>query len=386
MRAAAERSTAAPGASARTVALAVLRSGPVSRAELARRLGLSTASLTRLTRPMVSSGLLVENPTPPVSRTGRPSRPLDIDAGQAYFLGIKITWDVIYTVVCDLKGRVVARGEHPVADPSEEAVIAMLLPIIADRRVECPRIAGVGVGVGGTVEGHRLVRRVSALGWDGELDLADRLTGLVGLPVSVDNDVRALTQAEHWFGKGRGCSSLVMITVGVGVGCAIVIDDQLYEGRRGLSAKVDHWTLDPEGPVCPRGHRGCADVLLTSGHIAQRATQDLDRPVSFEQCVALAAAGDPVAGRIVDHAADRLGVLLARVADVIAPDRILLTGDGIDFVLQAEDRMRESLALNRSRLADADDVRILRSDFYAWARGAAAVAIRRHMLTELPVG
>lgn len=380
-----ERSAGAADGSARSVALAVLRSGPVSRADLARRLGLSTASLTRLTRPMISSGLLVEQQPRGGNRTGRPSTPLDVDADRAHFLGIKITWDVIYAVVCDLKGRVLARTRQTVPDTSPDSIIDLMLMIIGRHREDWPRLAGVGVGIGGTVEGHRIVRQVPALGWNAELDLAQRLADRVSLPVSVDNDVRALTQAELWFGEGRGCSSLVMITIGVGVGCALVIDDRLYEGRRGLSAKVDHWTLDPDGPECPRGHRGCADVLLTSGRISGLATERLGRSVSFEECVDLAGSGDPVAAEIVQNAAGCLGVLNARIADVIAPERILITGDGIDVALQGEDRLREALARNRSTLADPDDVRLLRSDFYSWARGAAAIAIRRYMLVGVRV-
>lgn len=385
MRSGTERSIPAADASARSVAIAVLRSGPVSRADLARRLGLSTASLTRLTRPMINSGLLVEQQPETASRTGRPSRPLDIDVGYAYFLGIKITWDVVYVTVCDLKGRVVASDWRPVADTASDAIIELILLIIAEQRRVWKRIAGIGVGIGGTVEGHRLVRRVPALGWTTEQDLAGRLTGPVGLPVSVDNDVRALTQGELWFGDGRDCSSLVMITVGVGVGCAVVIDDHLYEGRRGLAGLVDHQTLDPDGPECPRGHRGCADVLLTSGRIAALAGARLGRTVTFEQCLGLAAAGDPIAEEIIQNAAEHLGLLVARVADLIAPERILLTGDGIGLAIQGEPTLRAALARHRSAIADGEDVRILRSDFYAWARGAAAVAIRRHMETEVPV-
>ena len=380
-----ERNVAAADASARSVALAVLRSGPVSRADLARRLGLSTASLTRLTRPMISSGLLVERQPEGGNRAGRPSTPLDIDAGQAHFLGIKITWDVIYTVVCDLKGAVISRTSATVTDTSADAVVAQTVAIIDEHRRSWPSVTGVGIGIGGTVEGHRRVRRVPALGWTGEFDLADRLSTAVGLPVSVDNDVRALTQGEHWFGAGRECSSLAVITIGVGVGCALVIDDQLYEGRRGLAAKVDHWALDPEGPACPRGHRGCAHQLLASGQVSARASEALGRPVSFEECMRLAAGGEPVAEEIVQHAAACLGLLVSRVADMIAPERVLVTGDGIELAMLGEDRMRTALVANRSTLADADDVRLVRSDFYAWARGAAAIAIRRHMLTELPV-
>lgn len=380
-----ERSSEAADGSARSVALAVLRSGPISRADLARRLGLSTASLTRLTRPMISSGLLLERRPEGGNRSGRPSTPLDIDAGRAHFLGIKITWDIIYTVVCDLKGRVVARDRQPVIDKAPDSVIDVMLGIISKHQHDWPLIAGIGIGVGGTVEGHRMVRRVKALGWNTELDLAQRLADRLSLPVSVDNDVRALTQAELWFGEGRDCSSLVMITVGVGVGCAVVIDDQLYEGRRGLAAKVDHWTLDPNGPECPRGHRGCADVLLTSGRISGLATERLGRQVSFEECLDLAGSGEPIAADIVRNAAGCLGILVARVADVIAPERILITGDGIAVALQGEDRFRDELARNRSTLADQDDVRLQRSDFYSWARGAAAVAIRRYMLVGVQV-
>lgn len=380
-----EGSVAAADASARSVALAVLRSGPVSRADLARQLRLSTASLTRLTRPMIGRGLLVEGEPEGGHRAGRPSRPLDIGAGHAHFLGIKITLDVIYAVVCDLKGRVVASDNVGVEDTSTEAIITLTVAITGKLRRSWPGIVGVGVGIGGTVERHRLVRRVGALGWDGELDLAERLTREIELPVSVDNDVRALTQAEHWFGEGRGCSSLVMITIGVGVGCALVIGDQLYEGRRGLAAKTDHWTLDPQGPLCPRGHRGCADVLLSSGRISELASSLMGRPMSFDDCLEAAAAGDPIATDIVCNAAEHLGLLVARIADVLAPERILLTGDGIGLAMMAEERMRSALAANRSILADADDVRLLHSDFYAWARGAATVAIRRYMLADLPV-
>ncbi len=379
-----ERSTAPADASARSVVLAVLRFGPVSRAELARQLGLSTASLTRLTRPMVASGLLLEQRAEPPKRTGRPSRPLDIAADQAYFIGIKITRDAAYTVVCDLKGTVVDRHERPLVTRGVAAVTTVMLAEIAGRRKRHRGIAGIGVGIGGAVEGHRLVRQVPALDWT-DVSLADDLAAATGLPVSIDNDVRALTLAEHWFGLGRGCASLLVITVGVGVGCAVVVDDRLVEGRRGLAAQIDHWSLDPDGPECSQGHRGCADVLLTSGAIADRLSTELGRPVGFDQCVALAAAGDPTAARIVEDAAGQLGLLTARVADVLDPERILITGDGIDFVVAAQARMLAALAEHRAPLADPDEVLLSRSDFFDWARGAATVAIRRHVLTELPV-
>lgn len=384
-RAVLEVGAATPDASARSVALAVLRTGPVSRAELARQLDLSTPSLTRLTRPMLASGLLVEGDAELVSRTGRPARPLDIDPEHAFFVGIKLTDSVAYTVVTDLKGEEIGREERPVTDPSPDGIVALITAISRDHRADRPRVAGLGVALGGTVEGHRLVRRAPFLGW-GEVPLAERLEQATDLPVSVDNDVRALAQAEHWFGAGRGCDSLVVITVGVGTGCAVVIQDRLLEGRHGLAAIIGHWVLDPDGPDCfEADHRGCAAAVLTSGAISDLATRRLGRPVSFDQCVGLAAAGDPVAEEIVRYAAGHLGLLTARVADLIAPERILITGDGVGFVDVAEDTFRAALRRHRTGEADDDEVVIDHSDFYDWARGAAAVAIRRYVLTDLAV-
>jgi predicted NBD/HSP70 family sugar kinase len=377
-----ERDTAAD-ASARAVALAVLRFGPLSRAELARRLGLSTASLTRLTRPMIDRGLLIEQAASP-SRAGRPSLPLEIATDWARFIGIKITVDTIYAVVCDLGGGVLDRRERPVDSPEVSAVTAILVEMAEELRAEHKGVAAVGIALGGTVLDHRLVREVTLLGWE-DVDLADQLQTRLELPISVDNDVRALTQAEHWFGAGRGCSSLVVITVGLGVGCGIIVHDQLLHGAHGPSARIDHWPLDPDGPRCHRGHHGCADATLTTGAISSQASERLGRPVSLEQCIGLAAAGDPTAISIIEHAADLLGLLVARVADVIGPERILLTGDGLDFVRQAEPVMRSSFARQRSHLATGDDLRIGGSDFYDWARGAAAVAIRDYVIDELEV-
>jgi predicted NBD/HSP70 family sugar kinase len=153
-----------------------------------------------------------------------------------------------------------------------------------------------------------------------------------------------------------------------------------------MAAQIGHWILDPDGPPCLDGdHRGCASAILTTGAISTLATAHLHRPVSFDQCVGLALAGDPVATKIIEYAAAGLGKLTALLADVIAPQRILITGDGLAFVTAAEATFRGTLRRQRSREAGPDDVRIEAGDFFDWARGAAAVAIRDHVMNDLPV-
>lgn len=373
--------TAALEGSSRTVMLEVLRHGPISRADLARRLDLSSASVTRVTKPLVVDGLLRERSAELRSNTGRPAVPLEVVADAAYFVGVKIVKDAVFSVVTDLAGTVVLERKAAVSDRAVESVLAVVVDEVEQLRRTRPRIDAVGVTVGGMVAEHRSVWGVTALGW-GRVELADRLARSLQLPVTVENDVKAFTQAEHWFGTGRGLRSFAVITVGVGIGAAFVADDQLVIGDRGLAGLLDHWPLDSDGPACERGHRGCARVLLTAGAVERRAAVELGQTITFVDCMELATAGDPVATRIVAEAAYQLGRFTALVANLVGPQRILISGDGIAYALMAEDELRRGLADARHPLAPADDLVIERFEFFQWARGAAAMAIREYVLRD----
>ena len=113
----------ATGGSAHEVALEVLLHGPLSRAELARRLGLSQASLSRLTKPLLTSGLLIESPTRADPATGRPAQPLDVVPSSHHFVGVKLTGEVAAAVLVDLRGTVRRTAQAPVTDPAPDRVV-----------------------------------------------------------------------------------------------------------------------------------------------------------------------------------------------------------------------------------------------------------------------
>lgn len=364
----------------------VLRHGPLPRAELARRLGLSAGSLTRLTRPLVDAGLLVEGPSDVHSRTGRPSLPLDVQPASRRFVGVKITGDALFAVVTDLRSTVLA--EHQVALPARgpDAVVAAVVDVVARLRTDHPDIAGLGIGVGGHVVGRRDVTRAPFLGWTGTVPLGGRLRTATGLPIVVENDVRALTVAEHWFGAGRGLRSLAVVTVGVGVGCGIVVHDRLVGGTRGAAGAVGHRMVGG-GAVCAQGHRGCATAMLTSGAMCGAVAQALGRPVTYEQVLALARAGEPAAGRVVDDAAQALGRLVADITAVVDPALVVLTGDGIGLVEVARAQLDAALSTapeGGHPGAPCVPVQVRPFPFTEWARGAAAVAVQAHVLRPGP--
>lgn len=138
------------------MALEILLDGPLSRAELSRRVGLSPGSLTRLTKPMVESGLLVEVVGGPTdARAGRPSQPLDLDAAAHHFVGIKLTGDSAIGVLTTLRAEAIASAERPLTDPAPSTVAELVLELTDDLAVQVPAgtpITGLGVAVGGRVD------------------------------------------------------------------------------------------------------------------------------------------------------------------------------------------------------------------------------------------
>ncbi|MFJ9422219.1 ROK family protein [Streptomyces sp. NPDC101249] len=359
----------------RAVAIEVLLGGPLTRTELARRLGLSAGSLTRLTKPLLESGLLVEAGAPGESRQGRPSQPLDIVAESRSFLGVKITADRLHAVVTTLKSDIVDRHDRPLTTHDPAAVADLVAGTAAALTRDHPRLAGIGVGVGGLVEDRAVVAESPFLGWR-DVPFAALVEKRAGLPVVVENDVAALVEAETWFGAGRGLDRFVVLTIGAGVGYGLVLG-----GRRVRTGQEDrgsgrHWILDPDGPLTPDGARGSAVSLLSVPGIRHQVLAATGRDHGYEEILALAGAGDPTAARVIGAAARGLGVLVSQIADVAMPQKILLAGEGVGLMDVAGDTVRATVRARRPPLAADVDLETRVSDFHDWARGAAVLAIQ----------
>ncbi|MFH8977856.1 ROK family protein [Streptomyces sp. NPDC017890] len=363
----------------RSVAIEVLVHGPLSRTEIARRLGLSPGSLTRLTKPLIESRLLVEVPeagAPAGVRLGRPSQPLDVVTDSRYFLGFKITGDMVYGVVTTLRSEIVARHDRALTTHDPDEVADVLAAMTGELSRGRPRIAGIGIGVGGLVEGRAVVVESPFLGWRGV-----RLAGLVeertGLPVVVENDTAAFVEAETWFGAGRGLDRFVVLTIGAGVGYGLVLGGKRvpYPGDedRGFGR---HWILDPYGPLTPDGRRGSAVSLLTIPSIRYQVRAATGRDLDYEEILASAAAGEPMPARVVEEAGRALGTLVAQIANFVMPQKILLAGEGVGLMDVAGKVVENTIRDNRHPRAAPVGLETRVSDFHDWARGAAVLAIQ----------
>jgi glucokinase len=258
------------------------------------------------------------------------------------------------------------------------------------------RVAAFGVGVPGIADFHR--GRTVFLpnlpnGWR-DYPVAERLSAAVGCPVFLLNDARMAALGELWFGQGRGVKTMVVFTVGTGVGGGVVIDRKLRLGPLGAAGEIGHQTILPDGPLCGCGNRGCLETLtggpaligagvrlMKSGHASRlyelvEGSADRVTPRLMAQA---AAAGDQFVREELLRAGRMLGIGVSNVIAVLNPELVVLGGDvahevGPLLIDTVRQEVRE-----RIRLFPVDKVRIemsaLREKAALW--GGVALAIAR---------
>ncbi|MGD8167933.1 ROK family transcriptional regulator [Herbiconiux sp. P16] len=360
----------------RLVLLEVLIHGSMSRAELSRRLGLSRTSLSRLTRDLVEFGLVAEGETLPVGGRGRPSEMLQIRPDAAMFAGIKLTGDALYVAITDLHATVAVSEDHDLHSRDVEDVVTLIAEVIARLRLRFPKLAAVGVNLAGDVEdvdGRELVVGSHFLGWD-QVALSELVSAATGLPAVAANDVQSLTAAHQWFGAGVGLRSFAVIGLGAGIGAGIVANDQIIKGARGHPGKIGHLPVTAGGPSCDRGHVGCVSAYVTGPAILKNAETEV-----YAEAIVRARAGEPIAAAAFAAAGYALGSAIATIIDLVDPEKIVVTGEGLAVLEIAEDAMAAGI---RDRLDPASEVvpvevRAFNFADYAWA---AAISAIRHVV------
>ncbi|MBO9044426.1 ROK family transcriptional regulator [Curtobacterium flaccumfaciens] len=354
----------------------ILIHGVLSRAEIARSLGLSRASLTRAMRILVSQGLVVEVGTDVRGATGRPSELLQVSSGQWEFLGIKLTKDRLYAAVTDLGGRVLALHEEAIDDTAAESLAEQITLVLERLRDAHPAICAIGVSLPGDVmvrAGESVVAASVFLGWH-EVPFARMLEERTGIATFTANDVHALTAKEHWFGAGAGRGSMVLVTVGEGLGLGLIANGQVSTGEHGRLGRIGHLPVLGGGPDCGLGHAGCASSYLPSPVIVRNAGHE---GKTYDQVVELARDGDEAALAAFEDAGRALGVLLATAVHIADPSAIVLTGDGLPVYDLARAAVDESMRAALAPYTEPVTVEVQPFEFSEWARAGAVLAIRR---------
>jgi glucokinase len=206
------------------------------------------------------------------------------------------------------------------------------------------RLAAIGVSFGGPVDASRGLVRLShhVAGWE-ETPLRDMLRAEFGAPAAVDNDANVAALGEWRFGAGQGAASLLYVTVSTGIGGGWVLDGRVWSGADGIAGEIGHMVVQPGGMPCVCGKRGCTEAEACGPALALKARQrlaadpaagpllnDLSRgqpaAITGELVARAAAAGDPLANRVLDEGATLLGRGIGAAIGLMNPERVVLGG------------------------------------------------------------
>ncbi|MFJ6388364.1 ROK family protein [Streptomyces sp. NPDC091972] len=360
----------------------VLSQGPLPRLEVARRVGLSPAAVTKAVRPLIEAGYLVEGVDEEARPAlGRPANLVRVDGGRALFIGVKVTGDEVIGVLTDLCCRIRAARHLPLPDRDPKAVLAGIAEVVQQLLAEADEVTaavlGLGIAVSGDVDrGEGTVRYSPFLEWR-DVPLAELASMTTGLPVTVDNDVRALTVAEQWFGAGVGLSDFAVVTVGAGIGCGLVVHGRVVAGAHGVAGEIGHVTVDPSGPLCHCGNRGCVEAIAGEAAILRQVREATGaRLPDAAAALALARKGVPEARDVYARAGEAIGRGIATVANLLGPERVIISGEGLAAYDLFAEQIRDAFVAAAFGSAAQCDVRTHPLPFDEWARGAAATAIQ----------
>ena len=258
-----------------------------------------------------------------------------------YGFGIDIGGTTVKVAFFDENGEMKCKWEIPTRSENGGQQIlpdiaATVEAFLQQNRLTKESILGIGVGVPGPVSRDGVVNKCVNLGW-GVFNIEQQLSELTGLPVKAGNDANVAALGESWKGGGKGYDSLVMATLGTGVGGGIILDGKILYGARGAAGEIGHMVLDRnETEPCGCGKLGCAEQYCSATgvvRIAKRYMATDDRPsilrgreITCKEIFAAAEAGDAVAAAALETVYARLAEFCANLANAFDPAVIVLGG------------------------------------------------------------
>jgi N-acetylglucosamine repressor len=360
---------------------------PISRADLARKMGVRRGTITLIVNDLLKRRAVFEGATGEAVRGRKPTF-LYIDSRRRAVIAADIRASETFVMLSDLLGRPLTGVVTFPTSPDVKLLVKTLASRIKALLAECPTIdacEGIGVVVPGMVE-HSTMKILHAptLGWH-NVALREPLAAATGLPVQVENSGRACAVAQLWALRGNAPppGDLVFISVSDGIGVGVIIHGELLRGRHNIAGEFGHVPLSLEGPRCSCGANGCWEAYISNRatlarYFGRSATAEpesaRERHFTVEDLIVRARAGDAKAIAAVETTGRYLGLGLASVINALDPSRVYIGGE----ITLAWDLIEGSVrsALSERALTAAaghTEIRPVAASEYPRLQGAAAL-------------
>ena len=350
---------------------------PLARVDLSRLSGLRRSTVSAIVEQLIQENWVTEGAVIKPAR-GRPSTMLSVNSAMVTF-ALDLRPNRAILAVVDLSGRFLSR-ETIATDPDAKKTISQIGKRMRALRKEhtSKSFKGVGVSLPGRV--HPVTQRMllaTNMKWH-EFDLKKALEQVSGLQVEIDNDANVCLISELWFGRLQGAKNVVLVAVAEGVGTAVLTGGHMYSGYNGLAGEFGHVSVDPAGPLCQCGQKGCWEMVASSraairtfNAVAKRKAKDVYELLQLSQD------GNPNAVYALTEQARALGRGMRLITATLSPELILVVGDITTAwerygPIVAQELANSMLAGSPPMLRAAGDAELARLS------GSAAMLMQRH--------
>lgn len=261
----------------RSTILRLLNSkGAMSRKDIAAEVGLTPAAVTQLCTEMIEDGYLAEKgEMQEEKRAGRRKVLVAINYEYRYVAALSIETQMTYITICDMRGNAVCGKKIPTDTKMEPTRFLEMLAreskaLMWENGTEQAKLLGVGICIPGIVDRKRGISLHAYGIWHEEVPVKELMEAYMKCPVIVENNVKAFAEGELVYGLGRTGDNLLFIKWGPGVGSAIVVRNQIYEGKDHKAAEIGHYIIEPNGLPCRCGRKGCLETRVSIGAIVEK--------------------------------------------------------------------------------------------------------------------
>lgn len=316
----------------RAVFEAVRRHGPITRAELARHIGLTVQGISNIAAELEAAGLIRQEGKR-VGQRGQPAVELSVDPAGGYTIGLSLAYGHVAGVLVDLVGEIVAQEDRTLTERGPKATVRALhvlaKSLMKQAKVAESRVWGIGCSVPGTVQnGAFWYDKVQESEEWRTFPLAPELEKLTGLRVLVENDATVAAIGESLYGAGRAAASFFYLHFNLGIGGGLVVDRHPYRGAFGGAGEIGHLIVKPGGRPCPCGSRGCLEQYVSLYSAAETICGPERTPdeVPVEEVVQYVRNRDPRILAWQQEAGQYLRIAIRNIEAVFDPDTVVIGG------------------------------------------------------------
>jgi predicted NBD/HSP70 family sugar kinase len=361
--------------------------GPVSRAHVSKETGLNKATVSTMVAELIDEDLVFEM-GPGESSGGRKPVMLYFHEKAGFSIGIDLGVNYVLGILTDLRGNIVEERIDSITNVDFEHVMTKLVIMINELINKAPKstygIVGIGVGVPGIVDKMNNILFAPNLKWK-DVNIKAFLEEKLRIPTVIENEANAGAIGEQLYGSGLEISNLVYLSIGIGIGTGIILNNSLYTGAAGISGEMGHNTIDANGMKCTCGNRGCWELYASESTLLQEMKKAFksEKELQLSKIMNEAENGNEEVLQVLDKIGTNIGIGLTNIINTFNPEVIIIGNRMAQFQTWLTEPIERVLTERLSSYHySSTEVRFSKLGKYPIATGASAFSISSFLTTK----